>query len=234
MPSTFECPTCHKVRPLSQRVPATRLRATIRERMVADHPDWDGEFTCRKDVHRYRMRAVREALEAQRGAVGQLDAMVLDRMEHDQLLSTATETATPPLGQRVADRVASFGGSWTFLGLFAVVMVLWMGINVVLASRAFDPYPFILLNLALSCLAAIQAPVIMMSQNRQAAKDREEAEHDYKVNLKAELEVQLLHDKLDHLLFEEWHRLLEIQAIQTEMLEDLAGAGRPNSTSAPP
>ena len=104
--------------------------------------------------------------------------------------------------------MASFGGSWRFLILFAAFMVAWMGLNTwLLASRAFDPYPYILLNLVLSCLAAVQAPVIMMSQNRQEARDRLRAKNDYLVNLKAELEIRLLHEKLDHLLRHQWERL---------------------------
>ncbi len=104
------------------------------------------------------------------------------------------------LGERVADRVASFGGSWTFIGIFGFVLVVWMAVNAwLLAGHPFDPYPFILLNLVLSCLAAIQAPVIMMSQNRQASKDRLKADLDYEINLKAELEVAQLHSKIDRM-----------------------------------
>src|SRR5690606_12172949 len=125
------------------------------------------------------------------------------------------------LGPRVADAVASFGGSWPFLGLFGAVLLAWIATNVLLLSKPFDPYPFILLNLALSCLAAMQAPVIMMSQNRHSQQDRERSEHDYEINLKAEMELQLLHEKLDHLVGVEWQKLLEIQAVQTEMLQDL-------------
>jgi uncharacterized membrane protein len=164
---------------------------------------------------------LREAIEAQRGQVGDLDAIVLERMEKQELVATHVPGSRVELGARVADAVATFGGSWTFLGIFGVIIVLWMGVNVVLLTAAFDPYPFILLNLVLSCLAAAQAPVILMSQNRHSEKDRQRAEHDYQVNLKAELEVQLLHEKLDHLMFGEWQRLLEAQALQTEMLEEL-------------
>ena len=106
-------------------------------------------------------------------------------------------------GQRVADQVAYWGGSWPFILFFAGVMVLWIGFNIAAAAQAFDPYPFILLNLVLSTLAAIQAPIIMMSQNRQAARDRIQALHDYEVNLKAELEIMALHDKLDRARIEE-------------------------------
>jgi uncharacterized membrane protein len=117
--------------------------------------------------------------------------------------------------------MAEFGGSWRFISLFIAVMVIWIIINTIaLLSKPFDPFPYILLNLVLSCLAAIQAPIIMMSQNRQEAKDRLRAEFDYRVNLKAELEIRQLHDKIDHLLEHQWQRLLEIQEIQMELLEE--------------
>lgn len=123
-------------------------------------------------------------------------------------------------GQRVADRVASFGGSWSFLGLFLGAMAVWIGLNL---SRpaAFDPYPFILLNLVLSCIAAIQAPVIMMSQNRQSARDRLDARHDYEINLKAEMEVMALHAKVDELRDTQWAALIALQERQIKMLEQL-------------
>jgi uncharacterized membrane protein len=134
--------------------------------------------------------------------------------------------AKATLGQRAADRVASFGGSWPFVGLFAVAMLLWVGLNgFLLASRGstFDPYPYILLNLFLSMLAAIQAPVILMSQNRQAEKDRIGAEHDYEVNLKAELEIMMLHDKIDMQREQQWAELLAIQTEQLKLLTAMAG-----------
>ena len=124
-------------------------------------------------------------------------------------------------GQKVADKVASFGGSWTFIGLFGGVLVTWVIINsVFLMNQGFDPYPYILLNLFLSMLAAIQAPIIMMSQNRQAARDRADAAHDYEVNLKAELEIRHLHDKLDELRERKWVELVEMQQEQIKLLEE--------------
>ncbi|NCT86363.1 DUF1003 domain-containing protein [Stenotrophomonas acidaminiphila] len=125
------------------------------------------------------------------------------------------------LGERVADRVAEVGGSWTFILCFGVVLVVWMVVNSFLLARAFDPYPYILLNLVLSCLAAVQAPIIMMSQNRQAAVDRMRAENDYQVNVKAELEVLQIHEKLDLLRTREWALLVEQQNRQIEMLQRL-------------
>jgi uncharacterized membrane protein len=121
----------------------------------------------------------------------------------------------------MSDRLASFGGSWTFISLFGVVLLVWMGFNIVVVGVSkFDPYPFILLNLVLSCLAAIQAPIIMMSQKRQEAKDRLRSENDYRVNLKAELEIRHLHEKMDHLLTRQWERLAEIQQIQLDAMQE--------------
>ena len=127
----------------------------------------------------------------------------------------------------MSDRLASFGGSWTFIGLFFAILVLWMAFNIaVIAQVQFDPYPFILLNLVLSCLAAIQAPIIMMSQKRQEAKDRMRSENDYRVNLKAELEIRHLHEKIDHMLTRQWERLAEMQQIQLEIMQEVAARPR--------
>ena len=139
--------------------------------------------------------------------------------------NTAKEfDAETTLGQRAADAVATFGGSWRFIIIFAAILVAWVGSNsfiLAMYDKAFDPYPYILLNLFLSMLAAIQAPIILMSQNRQAEKDRLSAEHDYEVNLKAELEIMLLHEKLDLLREGQWSELLAIQKQQLKLLGDL-------------
>jgi len=128
-------------------------------------------------------------------------------------------------GQRLADKVASFGGSWTFISIFGAVMVIWILLNSFIllryGSEAFDPYPYILLNLFLSMLAAIQAPIILMSQNRQAYKDRLSAEHDYEVNLKSELEIMTLHEKMDELREKQWTELISLQQEQLELLGQL-------------
>jgi len=125
-------------------------------------------------------------------------------------------------GERVADGVAAFGGSWTFIIIFAVILISWVILNsFFLLNKGFDPYPYILLNLFLSMLAAIQAPIIMMSQNRQAAKDRQTAEHDYEINLKAELEICAIQEKLDELREQKWAELVEMQQQQIRLLEKL-------------
>jgi uncharacterized membrane protein len=134
-------------------------------------------------------------------------------------------------GQRMADHIAEFGGSWTFIIVFFSFILVWILINLyVLTTKPFDPFPFILLNLILSCLASIQAPIIMMSQNRQEQKDRIRGEHDYKINLKAELEIKLLSEKIDHLLVHQNRKLLEIQEVQTDYLEDLMKEIKKNET----
>ena len=155
-----------------------------------------------------------------------LHQLVADAMREQELISE--NLMHPPReilsrGQQVADKVATFGGSWTFIISFGVVLVCWIAVNIILATRAFDPFPFILLNLVLSCLAAIKAPVIMMSKNRQEEKDRQRAENDYLVNLKAEIEVRNLHQKMNLLMEEQFQTLLEIQRYQTELLEELTG-----------
>jgi uncharacterized membrane protein len=147
--------------------------------------------------------------------------------------NVAKDFAAPPSpGQRAADAVARFGGSWTFVGLFAAVMLAWVALNALLLvnrGRTFDPYPYILLNLFLSMLAAIQAPVILMSQNRQSEKDRISAEHDYEVNLKAELEIMLLHEKIDALREKQWDELLQIQKEQLMLLAAMARTTHPST-----
>ena len=189
---------------------------------------WSYEgLICTDDLHRYRHEYVKSLLEAERGELTALDNEVLESLRQQEILSRNPEEelqAGLTAGQRLADRVAAFGGSWRFLILFAVVVVLWIAVNsVVLIIRPFDPFPFIFLNLVLSCLAAIQAPVIMMSQIRQEARDRLHAMHDYQVNLKAELEIRHLHHKIDHLLSRQWERLVEIQEIQMELINETRG-----------
>jgi uncharacterized membrane protein len=187
----------------------------------------DQDWICLTDLHAYRHAYVKSLLEAERGEVTALDREVLESLREQETLSRNPDDErleSTTFGQRLADRVASFGGSWKFLILFSAALAGWIGLNVVvLVVRPFDPYPFIFLNLLLSCLAAVQAPVIMMSQNRHEARDRMHAMHDYQVNLKAELEIRQLHQKLDHLLSHQWERLVEIQEIQMELMNEDRG-----------
>ena len=162
--------------------------------------------------------------------LSEMDRKKLQQLVHRASIARDVHTdyeGTLTIGQRVADKVAEFGGSWTFILLFGGAMALWLIVNtIILATRPFDPYPFILLNLILSTIAALQAPVIMMSQNRQASKDRLVQQHDYEVNLKAEIEILALHDKLDEIRHKQFVELLEIQQTQIDMLSGLAGPKR--------
>lgn len=153
-----------------------------------------------------------------------LNEIVIKAIEEEKLLSQKLmefEDRNPPLGSRVADKVAAFGGSWAFILTFFFLLGVWIVTNLYLLSRPFDPYPFILLNLILSCIAAIQAPIIMMSQNRKEEKDRQRAQNDYLINLKAEIEIRNLHSKIDLLIAEQMNNLFEIQKAQIETLEEI-------------
>jgi uncharacterized membrane protein len=202
------------------------IRPAIAQAMLADNPELTADSTiCRKHLVAYRSRYIEEMLARERGEFSELERQVLESVAREAIISKDVEAAWDDrrsVGERAADVVADFGGSWNFIGLFFAMLVIWMGYNVWAATQAvFDPYPFILLNLVLSCLAAIQAPIIMMSQKRQEAKDRLRSENDYRVNLKAELEIRNLHEKVDHLITRQWERLAEIQQIQLEMMQDL-------------
>ncbi|KMQ59659.1 membrane protein [Chryseobacterium sp. BLS98] len=176
------------------------------------------------ELNKYRRLYLTSLISQEKGELAIIDLDVMDAIKNNSILSENIQDEIESeltIGEKVADKVALFGGSWTFIMVFFSFILLWMMINVWLLTNSFDPFPFILLNLILSCLAAIQAPIIMMSQNRQEQKDRLRGEHDYKINLKAELEIKLLSEKIDHLLVNQNKKLLEIQDIQTDYLEDL-------------
>lgn len=201
------------------------LHEKIKELIKKAYPSWNGEgFVDTNIVNKARETYLNNLFEEEQGQLTQLDTDVLENITQTEIITKNIEheleqRSTP--GERIADRVASFGGSWAFIISFVCILIVWIVINSVVLVHRYDPYPFILLNLILSCIAALQAPVIMMSQNRQEAKDRLRSQNDYKVNLKAELEIKLLHDKIDHLIMHQNMRLLEIQKIQIEMIEDL-------------
>jgi uncharacterized membrane protein len=220
------CAVCGRSLPRRQLVPGAIVRPAVADMIRRDHPEWSAErFICRDDLSRYRGRYVHALVEFERGELTSLEHEVIQSLSEHELLSENVDLKFERawgFGERLADRIATFGGSWIFLICFAVFMALWIGANsLVLLWRPVDPYPFILLNLVLSCLAAIQAPIILMSQNRQEAKDRIRSQHDYQVNLKAELEIRQLHEKVDHLLSHQWERLVEIQEIQLELLSEI-------------
>jgi len=191
-----------------------------------DFPNFTKEdFITLNELNRYRRLYLTALMAEEKGELALLDKDVMDAIKNNSILSENIQDVMESkltIGQKIADKVAAFGGSWTFIITFFTFLIIWMAINIwVFTAKPFDPYPFILLNLILSCLAAIQAPIIMMSQNRQEQKDRQRNEHDYKINLKAELEIKLLSEKIDHLLVHQNKKLLEIQEVQVDYLEDL-------------
>jgi uncharacterized membrane protein len=222
----YECVVCKKTFARTNVVSAHLLREPIYQLIHRDYPNCSYEsYICRPDLSGYRTSYVHSILESERGELSDLEKQVLTSLQKHELISLNVDKEFErdwSLGERLADRIATFGGSWSFLILFTLFISLWIVMNtIVLFWRPVDPFPFILLNLLLSCLAAVQAPVIMMSQNRQEAKDRLRAQHDYQVNLKAELEIRQIHEKLDHLLSKQWERLVEIQEIQIEQLAEI-------------
>lgn len=202
------------------------IRSGVLDLIRSDFPDFDLNSVLSLDeLNQYRRKFLTGLVETEKGELAQIDQDVMKAIQNNAILSENIQDDLEEqltLGQRLADKIATFGGSWTFIIVFFSFILVWMGINIwVLASKPFDPYPFILLNLILSCLAAIQAPIIMMSQNRQEQKDRQRGEHDYKINLKAELEIKLLSEKMDHILVHQNKKLIEIQEVQIDYLEDL-------------
>jgi len=202
------------------------VRPVVAELIRKERGAWveDG-WICDRDRQEYRNRYIQQLLQEEKGEISSLEQEVIESLRQQEILSTNPDLeldATLTFGQRMSDRFAGLAGSWGFILSFSAILLLWVLINVIgLLRQPFDPYPFILLNLVLSCLAALQAPIIMMSQGRQEARDRLHAQRDYQVNLKAELEIRHLHQKLDHLLSHQWERLIEIQGIQMELIDEV-------------
>jgi uncharacterized membrane protein len=224
------CEVCNTKKRVSAMIPAWLVQSTVSEKIKAACPDWSStSYICHADLNRFRGEYIEDALRQDIGELAALEAQVLESLKEQELMATNLNVEFEQqlsLGEKLADKLAYFGGSWKFIGTFGALLFCWIIFNTaVFLEKPFDPYPYILLNLLLSCLAAFQAPVIMMSQNRQESKDRLRAEHDYKVNLKAELEIRHLHDKIDHFGRNQWQRLLEIQKIQADLMEELSEKG---------
>jgi uncharacterized membrane protein len=221
------CQICKEKKKPAEVIPAQLVRKPIVDVITKTHPDWSSEgYICNTDLNKFREEYITNILETEKGELSILEKEVMKSLKKHEFLSKNINIEfdrQSTFGERISDRLTDFAGSWKFISIFIITIFIWMLINsIVLVTKPFDPYPFILLNLVLSCLAAIQAPIILMSQNRQEARDRLQAEYDYRVNLKAELEVRQLHEKIDHLLMYQWQRLLEIQEIQMDMLEEIA------------
>jgi len=211
--------------PEKERVWGKGIRSGIFDLIKKDHPDFDKDCCIAdSELSLYREKYISSFLQSEVGELSGIHKNILNSLKSGKSFVTQVEEETDnrTFGQRVADNVADFGGSWTFIILFFIFIVVWMSVNVFwLLNKGFDPYPFILLNLILSCLAALQAPIIMMSQNRQEEKDRERAKKDYMINLKSELEIRMLDEKLDHIIMHQQQELIEIQKVQIEMMNDI-------------
>jgi uncharacterized membrane protein len=224
---TASCAVCGQVFPVQELLHSDIVREGVSLEIQKDHPGWGepGQYICLQDLAHYRAAYVHTLLLSEKGELSSLDQEVLDSMRKHQTVAADVDSEVEEnwtFAERLADRIADFGGSWAFLITFGTFILVWITINsLVMWWHPVDPYPFILLNLLLSCLAAIQAPIIMMSQNRQEAKDRMRARNDYQVNLKAELEIRHLHEKMDHLLTHQWERLVQIQEVQLDLLSEL-------------
>ena len=214
--SKLPCSLCQTHVDRRKLVSPQKMENQLLEIIKHERPEWDGTHgICRDCVEQYRAKKFLNYLETEYRKISDMEQALVSKVARRGRVSRLVDQefeAHMTLGQRVADRVAQFGGSWPFIFIFGGVLIGWMVVNsIVLARRPFDPYPYILLNLALSALAAIQAPVIMMSQNRQAEKDRLQAHQDYEINLMAEFEIRDLYDKLDALRYKQWHELWHIQ-----------------------
>jgi uncharacterized membrane protein len=221
------CTLCGRREPAEHLLRVANVRLEVADWIAKRKPGrWPGTgFVGATCLTNARLGYEMDRLEEDRGVLSAVEEEVARHAsEHEAIARDVTREFDEQTtgAQRAADRLATIGGSWAFIGAFGAVLVVWIVVNGVwLSGRAFDPYPFILLNLGLSCLAAIQAPVILMSQNRQTARDRLQADTDFRVNLKAEIEINSLHEKLDHLLHVQWDRMVELQQLQLDMLRTL-------------
>ena len=223
---TFKSSISKKEYPRNEMISGRTIRTTVINEIKKDYPAFnEDQFISLSEMNFYRARYIENALKEELGSLTHLEHDVIESIRKGELIAEdIDETLSQNLstGQRLSDIIADFGGSWMFIITFMSFILFWLLTNVyVLTMKPFDPYPFILLNLILSCIAALQAPIIMMSQNRLEEKDRERSKHDYKVNLKAELEIRMLNEKVDHLLLNQQQKLLEIQQIQIEMMNDI-------------
>lgn len=224
--TTFRSDVSDNEFPVSERVSAKTIRHSVLSIIQKEHPKFSHEsHLSRSELNHYQGKSITGSLTKEIGELSDLEKTVLNSLTENTTLTDkidGDDIQNLTVGQKVADKVATFGGSWTFIISFGVFILIWITANVVwLANKSFDPYPFILLNLILSCLAALQAPVIMMSQNRQEEKDRERAKKDYMINLKSELEIRTLHEKIDHFIMDQQQELLELQKTQIDMMTDI-------------
>jgi len=219
-----ECQICKRNFSLNQVTPLSLVRDSILKLIKEEHPSIESDdVICFDDLNMYRKKIFEQFIADEEGDLNQIKSTVLNALQERETISSnlnEDDSKSLTLGQRCADRIASFGGSWSFILLALMALTTWIAWNI-FSNKVFDPYPFILLNLFLSCIAALQAPIIMMSQNRQSERDRKRLEEDYMVNLKTEIDIRMLNEKIDKLVSHQWQRLLKIQEMQVEMMEEM-------------
>jgi len=212
--------------PITERISSKSIRGSILKYIQEANPTFNEKsYLANSELNIFREKYITDYLTKELGELSSLEHKVIDSFQNHSILTDNIEEddkTTLSFGQKIADKVATFGGSWTFIISFCSFLLLWILVNIFwYHNQGFDPYPYILLNLILSCIAALQAPVIMMSQNRQEEKDRSRAKNDYMINLKSELEIRMLHEKIDHLIMHQQEELLEIQKVQIDMMQDI-------------
>jgi uncharacterized membrane protein len=228
-PRIHKCQICQRDFATKNVLPASVIRSSLLPYLKPASGEWNPEgFVCEEDLNRARRAFYQELIDAEKGDLSQVQASVVKALQEHEVLTSqlSNETDDRSRGEKLSDQLAEFGGSWKFFILFTATISVWIWLNAH-AHVPYDPFPFILLNLALSCVAALQAPIIMMSQSRQAKRDRKQNELDFKVNLKSEVEIRMLNEKVDRLISHQWQRLLQIQELQLDLMNELGNQAKP-------
>jgi uncharacterized membrane protein len=225
--SNVYCQISKKLVPIDMAKPGFSIRESILELIKEKSPSFSNEhYISEEELEKLKIEHVKSLLEDDKGQLSEIEKQVATTIAKHDFMSkdfTEEEEETITFSEKLSDAIAEFGGSWKFIISFILFMIIWICINVItLSAKAFDPYPFILLNLILSCIAALQAPVILMSNNRSAEKDRKRGINDFQVNLKSEIEIRHLHEKVDHLINTQIQHIHELQQIQMEILDDIS------------
>ena len=222
---TFVSAISEKEFPIIDKLKGSMIRKPILDFIQQEYPNFtENDLIAISELNLFREKYISGFLLKGVDELNTLEKKVFDAVESETTITNKLDTDNKKytFGQKLADNVAKFGGSWTFIISFMIFLMIWIFVNFfIFLNKGFDPYPFILLNLILSCIAALQAPVIMMSNNRQEEKDRERAKNDYMINLKSELEIRMLHEKIDHLIMHQEQALIEIQKVQIDMMNDI-------------
>lgn len=227
-PKTVICQICNKEKSVKDVTPGDIIRISMVSMIKKAYPDFDNNgFICKNDLNSIRAKYVEGLFDKESGELSDIEKQVVENIKDQEIITKSLHDQSNESSSKwdvVSDKIATFGGSWKFIGIFFTFMVIWMILNAVLYSsgKAWDSYPYILLNLILSCVASIQAPIIMMSNNRMEKRERLRAESEYQINLKAEIGVRNLNEKMDHMLFKQWEKNKEIQTLMLELTHELS------------